>query len=644
MIKIFLFAILILYLPPFTAKAQMCAGSLGDPVLNETFGTGGYQLSPGKTTYTYEGDCPSKGNYTISGFLFGCGNRTWVQMVGDHTPNDLNGNYMMVNAESTPGIVYMDTVKGLCGNTVYQFGMWVTSVMTKFACSGNAVLPNLIFQIKTLAGVALAVDSTGKLPIVDERNWKFYGLSLTTPANAIDVIVSITINPSYGCGSGFALDDITLAACGPSISATIDGTAGPAEVCAGYTNLFIMNATYSPGFSDPVLQWQGSIDSGKTWVDIPGERTLTYAVPYRTSGVILYRVCIAERTNINSPKCRISSNAIYTSIHPLPEHAAPQTILGCIGKNFFFPETDPKALNVLWTGPNGYNSVQPNSSIPNIQYKDTGLYKLKETFSYGCVSSDTFYLNVFPGTTISVQPSYPICEGMSEQFFASATDSVGYKWVPSKGLSNDAIPNPVATPADSVKYKVFITNKYGCKDSASLQIDVYRNPLANAGPDKTILIGDTAILNGVVRGTAVNFNWLPATSINDAHLITPLVYPPVNTIYTLNIVSTVGCGSASDKVQVKVYDKFYIPNAFTPNEDGKNDKFRISLPDNYKLTYLIIYNRWGQVVFKSDNPYNGWDGTFQGLLQPPDVYIYRLEIQAPFRKKIVKQGTILLAR
>ena len=127
-------------------------------------------------------------------------------------------------------------------------------------------------------------------------------------------------------------------------------------------------------------------------------------------------------------------------------------------------------------------------------------------------------------------------------------------------------------------------------------------------------------------------------------MVTPLVYPPVNTTYTLNIVSTVGCGSASDEVQVKVYDKFYIPNAFSPNEDGKNDKFQISLPDNYKLTYLMIYNRWGQVVFKSGSSYNGWDGKFKGLPQPADVYVYRLEIKAPFREKILKQGTILLIR
>ncbi|MEP7143983.1 MAG: gliding motility-associated C-terminal domain-containing protein [Ferruginibacter sp.] len=641
--KIFAFIILVFELNSFTAKAQTCTGSLGDPIISETFGTGYNVLPAYKTSYPYVGGCPPKNSYTLDHFLFGCGPRSWVQMVGDHT-GDPNGNYMLVNAESEPGTVYMDTAKGLCGNTVYQFGVWVTSVMTKFACNGNAVLPNLKFQVTTLSGTVLASGSTGNLPIVDEREWKFYGLSLITPINITDAIVSITINPAYGCGSGFALDDITLRPCGPSISALIDGTPGPAQVCAGYTDPFVVQASYSPGLADPVLQWQSSTDTGRTWQDIPGETALSYTVPHRNSGVILYRAGIAERTNINSLKCRITSNTIYTNINPQPAHVAPQTVYGCLGKEFLFPAADPKALEVLWTGTDGYNSIKPAAPIPIVQYKDTGLYTLKETFYFGCLSLDSFYLKVFPGTTISAKPSYPLCEGASEQLFTSATDTVNYKWTPSTGLSSDDIPNPVATPSDSTNYKVMVTNKYGCKDSAFLQIDVYRNVFADAGRDMTILKGDTLILNGSLKGTAVNFYWTPASFMNNDHLINPAVYPPADGTYTLHVLSTVGCGSTSDEVKIKVYNAFNIPNAFTPNGDGKNEKFEVLMLDNYKLTGLQIYNRYGQVVFSSKGSYEGWDGMFKGEPQPGGVYIYHLEIQTPAGKKISKKGTIVLLR
>src|SRR6185503_1617126 len=182
----------------YSSNAQ-CNGSLGDPVINETFGTRGYLLAPYKTTYHLVNGCPNTaGTYTLSGFLFGCGPRSWVQMVGDHTPDDSEANYMLVNAASTPGTVYMDTAKNLCPNTVYQFGMWVTPVMTSFACDGTPILPNIRYQIKTLSGIILAKDSTGFLPIVNDRDWKFYSLSIQTPNNVTAAIISITVNPPYG--------------------------------------------------------------------------------------------------------------------------------------------------------------------------------------------------------------------------------------------------------------------------------------------------------------------------------------------------------------------------------------------------------------------------------------------------------------
>ena len=643
MIRCFTLVIIFCTLVPASVHAQLCAGSLGDPVINETFGAGFSKLPAYKTSFDNVNGCPPKGSYTLSNFLFGCGNRTWGQMVGDHT-GDYNGNYMLVNAESTPGTVYRDTAKGLCSNTFYQFGVYITTVMTKLACNGSPVLPNVKYSVTTLAGTVLAADSTGFLPVADEKLWKFYGLSFVTAAGVNDVIISITVNPVYGCGSAFALDDITLRACGPTLSASIDGNPGPAEVCADYTDPFLLTAAYSAGFANPVLQWQSSTDSGKTWIDIAGANAATYAVPRRTSGSVSFRVAIAESANIGSLKCRINSNKIFTSIHPVPLHTAPQQVFGCLGKNFLLPAPDPFAEKVLWTGPNGFTSTKTDAGIPNITYADTGLYQFKQTYAYGCTTLDTFYLSVFPGTTISVQPVFPICEGQQEQLLASASDSVGYQWTPATGLSNSSIPNPVARPADSIRYKVIITNRYGCKDSAFLKIDVYRNPVANAGPGKTILAGDTAILNGTVQGTAVSYSWQPATAINDVQAAAPMVYPSVNTNYTLTVQSGVGCGTASSNTLVKVYSSFLVPNAFTPNGDGKNDLFEILALDNYTVTRLVIYNRYGQLLFSSRGAYKAWDGKYKGTPQPQGIYVYHLEIQAPARPVIIRKGTILLLR
>ncbi|HRI22328.1 MAG TPA: gliding motility-associated C-terminal domain-containing protein, partial [Panacibacter sp.] len=552
------------------------------------------------------------------------------------------GNYMLVNAESTPGTVYTDTAKNLCENTNYVFAAWISNAMQAITCNNNPVLANVTLTATTLDGTVLATTNTGNIPTAFDRIWKQYGVALRTPPGITSVIISITTDPKSGCGSGFVLDDITFRSCGPLVSVTLDGSTLPGDVCADYTNPFILQGVYSPGFNDPVVQWQKSLDTGKTWLDIPGETSLTYAIPRRLSGVINYRMVIAERESINSLNCRIASNSIHTEIHPLAAHKPPQSILGCLDKDLYLPLADPSALSVLWKGPNNYTSVQPAAIVPKVQYADTGLYTLKESFYFGCTSLDTFYLRIFPSTTIYTQPAYPICEGMSENLSVSSSGGGTYKWYPSTGLSSDTSASPIARPTDSTEYKVVVTNSYGCKDSAFLKINVYRNPVVNAGPDKVILGGDTAILNGSVKGTAVYFSWSPPFFLSDAHVVAPNAFPPESNLYTLSATSTVGCGSAIDNALVKVYNDIFIPTAFTPNGDGKNDRFQVLPLDNYKLIQFFIYNRWGQLLFKAADKYSAWDGSYKGIVQPNGTYIYRVELLSPQGKRIIKQGSVLL--
>ncbi|MBI3720132.1 MAG: gliding motility-associated C-terminal domain-containing protein [Sphingobacteriales bacterium] len=623
-----------------------CSGSVGDPVINQDFGTNSYQLPFGKTSYQPVGGCPNDpGTYTIANFLFGCGPRSWVQMVGDHTPNDNNGNYMAVNASSTPGTVYQDTAKSLCGNTTYVFGIWISALMTKYACDGYPIPPNVKFAIKDISGKILVQDSTGNLPLVTEWQWKHYTLSLTAGPVPSDLIISVTTNPPRGCGAAFAIDDITLSPCSPStISASINGGIDTVDVCADYTDVWNIKANYTPGFNNPVVQWQSSTDAGKSWTDIPGATTVNYTVPHRLSGVIDYRICIAENGNINSLNCRVASNIIHTGVYPLPPYVAPQNIQGCSGKDYYFPPPDPYAFTGFWTGPNGFNAPSTNAVIPAIQYKDTGMYILKNIFDHGCVRFDTFYLKVAPGTSLTVQPAHAICEGQSEILQASATDEVSYLWTPNNGLSDNTIANPVASPSSWEIYKVIITNKYGCQDSAYVRVDVYEKAVADAGPDKAILTGDTATLNGTVKGAEINYYWTPNLSITNTGIEKPLVFPAQTSMYTLHVESNVGCGASTDDVIVKVYNDFYIANAFTPNNDGLNDRLHVITFDKYKLVKFHIYNRWGQVVYTPAVNDDGWDGTYKGLEQPSGIYLYDLEMVTPKGKKIIRKGTINLIR
>lgn len=651
--KTSLLLILLFLFVSFVGNAQLCNGNLGDPIVNVTFGNAHAPLPKSVTSLSYVGGCPyDTGSYTIQNLIFGCGEdrnaHSWFQLAGDHT-GDQNGQYMLVNASwalgvsHEPVIIHLDTATALCGNTTYQYSAWLANVMESFACGGNPILPDITFTVSSLSGAILATANSGDLPIeLIGRVWRQYGLSFTTPANVNAVVLTLSIDPKRGCGNAFIVDDITFSMCGPPVVAAIDGKPGPTKVCADYSDPFILSATYGAGFASPAVQWQSSLDTGRTWKDIPSATSTTYAIPRRGLGVVLYRMAVAEQANINSLHCRVLSNEIYTSINPMAAHHAPQNIRGCLTKNLLLPASDPKALNILWNGPNGYSSTLDKSIVTNVSYADTGLYTLEQHFYFGCVSLDSFYLQVYPGTTISTQTTYSICEGNTINLSASGNGT--FDWEPPTGLSNNHLANPVASPHDSIQYKVILTNSFGCKDSALVDINVFRNPAVIAGPDKTIIKGDTVMLNGSVKGTAIDYSWSPNTFINNNKILTPKVFPQQNTQYTLTAVSTVGCGVASAGTMIKVYNDIYIPTAFTPNSDGKNDYFKIIAADGYQLIKFQVYNRWGQVAYDAKDLTGGWDGTYKKLPQPGDVYIYFLELQTTSGKKIIKTGHVILIR
>jgi gliding motility-associated-like protein len=514
--------------------------------------------------------------------------------------------------------------------------------MRNYACGGQPQLPNITFTVSSLSGTVLATANSGALPInPDGRVWKQYGLTFTTPPAVDAVVLTLSIAAQRGCGNAFIVDDITFSMCGPAVDASVGGQTD-VRLCADYTNLVVLKGSFGSGFRDPVVQWQNSLDSGKTWVDLAGVTTLNYTMPHRNNGLVLYRMAVAERPNINSLHCRMVSGSVLTDVHPVLQHHPPQDISGCLNKDLHLPEADRLTIKNEWTGPNGYYSTDPKAVVSAIQYADTGVYRFKQLFNSGCTSLDTFNVKVYPSTTISTQTLYSICEGSAVQLNASGNGT--FKWTPSTGISNDAIPNPVAYPRDSIFYQVLVTNAYGCKDSALVTINVLRNPVANAGPGKTIVIGDTVVLDGSVKGTGVTSYWSPSTFIDDYHSTTPKVYPDVNTQYTLTVSSTVGCGSSVSATTVKVYRDIFIPTAFTPNADGINDRFRIFAADGYKLNKFVVYNRWGQLVFKAKEISDSWDGNVNNSPQSTGSYVYYLEIETSQHKKIVKQGTITLVR
>jgi gliding motility-associated-like protein len=612
-------------------QAQICTGSLGDAVVNVNFGSGsgsGNPLPGATTTYNFQtGDCPPDGSYTVISSTAGCFGNSWQSLSQDHTPGDNNGYMMLVNASYNPGDFYLDTVKGLCANTTYEFSAWLVNVLLTTSCSPNPIRPNLVFNIETPAGTVLGTYSTGDIPETISPEWKQYGLFFTTPINTNDVVIRITNNAPGGCGNDIALDDITFRPCGPKVDAAIINTA-VTEVDLCSTNIIpeTISATIGNGYTGPLQQWQESTDNGVTWKDIPGANASTYLFNKTATGIYQYRLTVAEGTNIVLSNCRVASNVITITIHDRPVVSATSSSPVCESNNLQLNASGGTVYN--WAGPDGFTSSEQSPSL-TAEATAAGQYDVTVTDQFGCINTASAIVAVIPKPVAVVTADQAVCEGVSVALSASGGSE--FLWSPADGLSSVNSANTTATPAQTAVYTVSVTNSSTCTDTASVKITIWKKPAVSAGEDKIILKGDSVVLNGNVEGSEISYNWSPGNFLNDPSLIQPTTNAPQDAAYTLKVISNVGCGTVSDNVFVKVFNDIYVPTAFSPNNDGKNDQWRIEALVAFPDAVLSVFNRHGQKIFEGKGSNAFWDGT----------YIYQINFKStrPLRK-----GWVMIVR
>lgn len=178
--------------------------------------------------------------------------------------------------------------------------------------------------------------------------------------------------------------------------------------------------------------------------------------------------------------------------------------------------------------------------------------------------------------------------------------------------------------------------------------DLYLSPDRIVSRDTTIYTGGTAILNA---GTscANSISWSPASLVNNPNLARTQGQPPFTQTYTATYQYS-GC-TATDTVQVIVVDPSEIecgevpmPNAFTPNQDGRNDRFFISNPFALEqLQAFEIFDRLGNRVFATTDISGSWDGTYNGQELNPGIYLYKLKYTCQGKNQ-VKTGSVMLLR
>lgn len=275
-------------------------------------------------------------------------------------------------------------------------------------------------------------------------------------------------------------------------------------------------------------------------------------------------------------------------------------------------------------------------------------YKVVGTDVHGCNDSDYIDIRVIQRDSISVGPGGEICEG--ESFQLSATGGTGYSWTPSNTLNNGSIANPVATPRETTTYNVTIAQGQCFSDILSATVVVHPLPTVDAGPDRNIVAGTSTTLT-TTGNNIKTYSWTPSEDLSCRECPEPVATPKKTTTYLVRTTSDFGCES-SDEVTVFVTcdeKQLWLPNTFTPNGDGQNDRFYPHGKGITSINRFRIYDRWGEVVYDvmnmpTDDPNYGWDGYFKSQPLKPDVYIYIINAKCSTGEPLEIKGDITLMK
>jgi gliding motility-associated-like protein len=385
------------------------------------------------------------------------------------------------------------------------------------------------------------------------------------------------------------------------------------------------------------FQWEVNNGTGFTNVVnggvYSGATTPTLTITGATAGMSGYTYyCIVGNGMV------LSDTITLTVLPPPNVSVIPASTAICLGSNALLSASG--ASTYVWS-PSSSLSCSTCTS-PNASPTTTTTYVVMGTNAAGCKDSATVLVTVDSVPKISISGPQKICEGLSTNLTASGGTS--YSWSPAAGLSNSNVFNPTASPAANTTYTVTVMNgPCVAKDS----VFVFVNPApvgTSATTDATIDIGNSAPLTATVT-SGDTYIWQPSATLNCDTCPNPTATPSVTTTYSLIVTDSEGC-TITDTVTITVEDlcqNVFVPGAFSPNGDGHNDVLYVRGNCIIEMDF-IVYDRWGNKVFESNDPHMGWDGRYNGQMMNTASFGYYLKAKLFNGTTVEKKGNVGLVR
>ena len=410
--------------------------------------------------------------------------------------------------------------------------------------------------------------------------------------------------------------------------------------CANDSILLVTNVW---GFSPVIdIQWStldGNILSGfnneNAWVNQPGLYTIIATDP--ANGC-------SETVSVNVPE---------NVIDPIAD-AGPAQILHCNQPDVPLQGAGSGGQNLLYSWSTISGAILWGEDAPDPQVGAPGTYMLTVTNSgNGCTAEDQVEVTeVLPPEfefTLT-QPSCPDPYGIIE-ITPGTSGLAPYAYSINDGQSFQSSPSFFGLQA--ADYQLVIIDQYGCTSEQSALLEDPVEPELILPEWVPIEFGDSTLLTPLATipsHQVASWTWTPAEGLSCTDCEQPWAKPFRTTLYRLEIVDLNGC---TDEAQVTVVvsknRQVYAPNIFSPNEDGQNDRFTLFGRAVQVISFLEIFDRWGNKVYRGEqleinNTSMGWDGTFNGEPLNPGVFVWQAVVVFIDGEEVVLSGDVTIYR
>lgn len=238
------------------------------------------------------------------------------------------------------------------------------------------------------------------------------------------------------------------------------------------------------------------------------------------------------------------------------------------------------------------------------------------------------------------------CSGKNILFTYTGSNIIqSWQWNFGNSVSTAASPvNNSYTTGGEYAVSLKVTDNNGCGSEPFYDtLTVYDSPHIDAGPSVIKTLYDVAEIKAVLTDTGTFiYQWSPSAGLSATNVLNPFTSTSNDILYTIKITGGPGNCEATDTVGVRVLKTSFIPSAFSPNGDGKNDTWGIPAIYGNQNSTVTIFNRWGQIIYQSKGYTQPWDGSYKGVQQPSGAYYYIIQPDVKKEKKLV--GSVVIVR